>query len=389
MKNFNSLIAREFKLIRKNSVILAIFIGAPILYAILLGAVYSDAKATELPVIVADLDNSPLSDKFIDALNDNQYISVNKIIYQNNSSVENELIKDNYHAVITIPARFEADINQKRHPEIDVDVDAANMLTANYVSTGIMRVLGTLNAGIEIAAINKKGVPVEIAKQQFEAFKISMNRHYNPSSNYLHFLAPGMLGTVMQQVFLLALALSFTQEFENKTFNNLVKQSSSSISLIFTKSLPYWIIGLALWFPLFYLSSKAFHLPTAENQFAYWLLTSLFFISLAFIGIAVSSAINSQLKATEILMVIATPSFILSGQTWPLSQMPEWIQGIASAIPLTHYLEGIRKLLMYKADLTDIVPQLIPLIIITVVSFVISVLNLKFKIRKTLALIDL
>src|SRR5690606_28373595 len=48
------------------------------------------------------------------------------------------------------------------------------------------------------------------------------------------------------------------------------------------------------------------------------------------------------LKATEILMVIATPSFVLSGFTWPLSQMPVWIQYLAQVIPLTHFLEAYR-----------------------------------------------
>jgi ABC-2 type transport system permease protein len=55
----------------------------------------------------------------------------------------------------------------------------------------------------------------------------------------------------------------------------------------------------------------------------------VFVISVSFIGVLVSILVPNQLKATEILMVIATPSFILSGFTWPLSQMPVWVQAIS------------------------------------------------------------
>jgi hypothetical protein len=37
---------------------------------------------------------------------------------------------------------------------------------------------------------------------------------------------------------------------------------------------------------------------------------------------------TKPVKATEILMVIATPSFIW-WFTWPLSQMPVWVQAIS------------------------------------------------------------
>jgi ABC-2 type transport system permease protein len=40
-------------------------------------------------------------------------------------------------------------------------------------------------------------------------------------------------------------------------------------------------------------------------------------------------------------MVIATPSFILSGFTWPLSQMPVWVQAISMWF-LTHFLKAFR-----------------------------------------------
>ena len=385
MKLFLSLIYREFRLFSKNGVAVLIFVAAPVLYALLLGFVYQDAKVSDLSVAVVDLDNTPLSSKLIDALDDSQYLKVERVGEYSSLDLKNMFFRENINAVITIPERFEADINQKRHPEVDFDIDASNMLIANYISTGMMQVLGTMNAGIEIESLNKKGVPKSVAVQQYEAFKISMNRHYNPSSNYLVFLFPGMMGTVMQQVFMLVLALSFAKEFETNTFSELLKSSKSATYLFLVKSIPYWIIGLLLWLPLFRISSEIFHTPLAEHKIPYLLVTFLFIISVTSVGIAVSIALKTQLKATEVLMVIATPSFILSGQTWPLSQMPKAIQHISNSIPLTHYAVAVRKLLMYNVDTMDIMPQIEALFIITLVSVAFGLIVLKLKINKVTA----
>jgi len=72
MKLFWKLMRREFVLLGTNRVAVLIFIGAPILYAILIGSVYKEATVRDLPIVVVDYDNTPLSNKIIDALDDNQ-----------------------------------------------------------------------------------------------------------------------------------------------------------------------------------------------------------------------------------------------------------------------------------------------------------------------------
>jgi hypothetical protein len=53
----------------------------------------------------------------------------------------------------------------------------------------------------------------------------------------------------------------------------------------------------------------------------------VFVISVSFMSFSQHSS-TKPTKATEILMVIATPSFIW-WFTWPLSQMPVWVQAIS------------------------------------------------------------
>lgn len=386
MKNFISLLKREFSLFSSNSVVIAIFIGAPLLYGILLGAVYKKGKVNHLPVLVIDLDATPMSHKVLDMIDDSEVIDA--VLLQNQNDLKAKIISEEYSAIITIPERFEAEIIQKRHPEIGIDINTANILTANYAAKAIQHILGTLNAGIEIEGLKKTGIPAVTAQTQYEAFGVNYARFFNASANYMSFLWPGVLGIIIQQVFLLALALSFAREFEEKTFfTEFMPMAKNCWNAMFVKALPFWIMGAFIILFLRYLF-PFFEVPFNANTLAILALVSVFVLSISFLGILVSIAIPSQLKATEILMVVATPSFIVSGFTWPLSQMPSYIVSLANTIPSTHFLIGLRKVLMYEATFSDIWPEIKDLLILTIVFALLSYILLKFKIyrnKKSLA----
>ncbi|MEN8186297.1 MAG: ABC transporter permease [Bacteroidota bacterium] len=378
MKNFINLFKREFNLFANNSVVMAIFIGAPLLYGLLLGAVYEKGKVDNLPVLVVDLNDSPLSNTLIQMIEDNEVLNPN-IVYDENE-LQQKIIDKEYAAILTIPQGFEGKILQKRHPEVTVNINTSNILSANYAAKALQVILGTMNAGIEIEGLKKQGIPAITAKQQYNAFGVAYQRFFNASANYMTFLWPGVLGVIIQQVFMLALALSFAQEFENKTFYSEFLPKTKNIPyMMLIKSLPFWIMGIGI-----LLAIRAmfpfFKIPFNADPLAMIVLLSVLITSVTFLGILVSIAIPSQLKATEILMVVATPSFILSGFTWPLSQMPSFIVGIAKIIPLTHFLEGLRKVLLYNATLSDIIKEINALLILTVIFGVLSYLLLKFKI---------
>ena len=380
MKNFLSLLKREFKLFFNNKVLLVLFLGAPILYGVLVGGVYKKGKVTNLPIIVVDEDRSPLSRQLIDMFNDNEVIYVAKVLNDPFHAKE-EAMKTESTVVVQIPRNFSSDVNYNRGTELTLFVNASNTLTSNYAMMAANVAASTMKAGIQIKAQQKKGVPEFVATQQFEPFKITMIKQNIRSGNYLYFMLPGVLFTVLQQVMMLGLALSFASEFENNTFGELVNRCSNVFVLILVKILPYLLMS-ALIFALYYGYSLWYRMPLQVEGWAFFGSTVLFLLAVSFIGILVSIAIPSQLKATEILMVIATPSFILSGFTWPLSQMPEWVVGIAKLIPLTHYLQIFRTLIIEKGSAAYIHGPVLGLAIIAIVTLIASIILLQLKIRK-------
>src|SRR5690606_38053073 len=162
-------------------------------------------------------------------------------------------------------------------------------------------------------------------------------------------------------------------------FGTLVKESKSSLYLIALKTTPFlimlpliWLV-VALFFPYFNVDINIFNFPM------FVLVVLLTFASI-FIGMLFSIAIPSQLKATELLMVISTPAFILSGFTWPTMAIPDAITNIAQFIPLTQFLSGFRKIAFYGGNLSSIKSEIGMLVLITVIAFLAMVILLQMKI---------
>lgn len=381
MKVFLKLLRIEFKRIFSNNVLLAIFIGAPIFYGVLFGYVYQQAKVIDLPIVIIDQDNSPTSDKIVDAFSDNEVLLVSDVRYSPGNILA-EMPTKQYAALVTLPINFEADVLQKRHPEIRIDLNMGNILNANTASKNIQSVLMTLNAGIEIEGLKKKGLHPTQASASFESFKINFNKLYNSSGNYVTFMLPGLLVAIMQQIIFLAMALVFARDFEDDHFEKLIKESRFSLYHIALKSTPFLLMLPIIW-AIVSLLVPYFKIDVDIFNFPMLIMAILLTLASMCIGMLFSLAIPSQLKATELLMVISTPAFILSGFTWPTLAFPTTIANFAQYIPSTQFLSGFRKIAFYGGDLSSIRSEINTLTVITIVAFVILVILLQFKIFLT------
>jgi ABC-2 type transport system permease protein len=375
------IIRREFRSFFHTPIAIAILFGGPMFFGILIGMVYDHAKPVDLPIVVVDKDGSSMSGDIIDALDDNQYINVWKVTGSEFAARE-YLRTEKVDGIVTIPANFESDINQKRTPEIQIDLNTVNILTSNYVNTGVLKTLGVINAGIEIKTMEKTGMPAAIAEKQFQAFSVNTDRFYNPESNYLRFLWPGITGGILQQIFLLVIAIIFSKEFEKKIFGQLLTYSKSTNVILLGKTIPYIVVMLTIWLGMLYIMYPFFKLEIVGSFGAMFLFSILFIVCLLAMGIMVSLIFPTMLLSTEILMIIATPSFIISGYTWPISQMPGIIQAFGNLLPLTHFLSGFRKIAFLGNGLNDLGHEIFVLLIMTVVYGSISWVALWIRIRR-------
>lgn len=380
MKQIKYLLKREFRLFLTNKTMLSVFFLAPIFYALLIGFTYQSGKVENIPVIVVNHDNTSLSNQVVEMLQDSKTLKILNYINEP-ANLKDETIKTEAAAVIVIPERFEAMMLQKKYPELNVYVNTSNVLTANFATKAIQQILGTFSAGAEIKTLQKKGMNAEVAKTQFEPFKANYITLFNTTSNYLIFMWPAMMAVVLQQVILLAMAVTFSEEFKRESFiKDFAGKEKSAIFVMAIKCLPIWIFAnFNILF--FYLCSLYFKIPVPENLWNFFLMTAVFVIAAANLGVLVSILVPDALKATQILMVVASPAFIISGFTWPAYAMPEFIKNFTAIIPLTPYLEALKIIVIENGSAVLTKKHLIHLLILGWLYFILGWIALKIKIH--------
>lgn len=381
MKNFLLLLKREFGMFFRNKALLTVFLGAPIAYALIIGSVYKSGKTVDLPIIVVDRDNTPMSQQMIEMLDENEGLKVIKVVAESND-VQSEMIENKAPAVIVIPDRFEASLLQSRYPDVMIYCNTTNMLTANFATKAIQTSLGTFSAGIEMKGLQKRGMPAAQAITKYEPFKQNFVKVFNETGNYFNFMWPAILTVVLQQVILLVTALSIAQEVQNNTFGiGIAKQTSSAIVTVLAKVAPVWVLSIPT-IGIYYLFHVLFNAPLPTEIFNFAVISSLFVAAVSFLGIMISALIPDALKATQYLMLMSAPGFMIGGYTWPLEAMSVPVQFLASILPLTPFLEAFKALLFEHASLNQVQPQMVHMIIQIVVYFIIAIILVKWRIKR-------
>lgn len=67
-------------------------------------------------------------------------------------------------------------------------------------------------------------------------------------------------------------------------------------------------------------------------------------------------------KGNPLAWVVTLASSLLGGVYYPVSTLPDWLQGLARLIPMTHCLEALRGVVRAEASLVSLAPSLLALL---------------------------
>ncbi|MBI4402510.1 MAG: ABC transporter permease [Deltaproteobacteria bacterium] len=368
-----SISRREFGRIWNDSRLRSVVLIAPFVYSGLFCFVYSPHSLTELPIGVLAKDRSAPVRTFVRMLDASPKLAVKEQAFSE-QELRDAIYSQKIVAGIIIPADFTRQLKRGHESHLGAFVNAASMVTANTVAKAITEVTGTFSAGVEVKALMKKGERLNSAREHFQPVKLDLHSLFNPSFNYTNFLVPGLLIAILQQVILLGVALSWTGEKEFGTLGELFSISKSPVALLVGKSLPYivfnFVVGEFFLRVLFPLND----IPMEGSWVVAIPFTLLFIVTIVTWGMWVSGLCRTRLFATQILMFIALPSFILSGFTWPHEGMPFLIRVLAYCLPMTHFANSFRKLYLAGAPFQFVYTDFLMLIIFTAVNLVICYL---------------
>ncbi|WP_413853991.1 ABC transporter permease [Candidatus Ruminimicrobium bovinum] len=380
MKYFFEVIKKEFKLIFTNKYYLFLVCLWPFLDFVFLGGIYFYGNVKQMPIAVIDKDNSKISRTITRYFNTSYAFNV-KYKLDNVADLEPLFVQNKIFMGIYIPKDTQKNIKKFSPAQIECYLDGSNFLTSNLGEIEGLNIIGTINAGLKNTMIKKRGIQSKLANGMMLPIKNDSSKIFNPTYNYGYYLTPGLWIAIIGQILLIFGALTIGRDVEQKDFtaDNIFLFICGKLFVYCLISLIYFEIMFRIFFPLFQIPFYG-EIITAE------ILSVFFILPTILLGMLMSAVTGNKIDALKGCLLIGAPSFLMSGYTWPLSQMPDLIKIIAGFIPLTNFLEAFRKIYQQNMHLEYIVPFVKILIILIILYFIITYISLlirfKLKIKK-------
>ena len=207
-------------------------------------------------------------------------------------------------------------------------------------------------------------------------------RHwFNPNLNYQWYIVPSLSGVLAMIISLIVPALSIARERELGTFDQLLVSPFTPIEIIVGKTAPALLVGFVIACIMMLAAVFGFRVPFTGNLMLLLGSLVLFIASVVGIGLSVSAVCQTQQQAILGAFMVAVPVVILSGFATPVENMPQWLQYVAEANPLKHYLIIVQGSFLKALPVSDIVAGALPMAAIALVTLTAATLFVRGRLQ--------
>lgn len=337
---FTRSLRRDAASLRQNPWDLAMISWVPLLAAGLLWWIFSAGLPNQLPIGVMDQDHSAQSRQLVRFLNATPGLQVTHA-YLSTAEVTEGLRRAEVFGVVSIPPDFARRLKQGRTAQVTLLHNAQFGTHSSLIQRDVRAAVGTLSAGVELAARNKRGESALSTHVSMEPIKTGMVTLFNTALNYEQFLAAALIPALLHILAMTAGAWTVGRELRDRTLPTWLGAqpgwATTAGSLLGKLAWPLLGLGSVGTLALLGLTWGRGWYPPGSLAWVLLALWWLMALSLA-MGALASSASRSLRTALSATGFITAPAFAFGGVGFPLQSMPPLARGWAEILPYTHYI---------------------------------------------------
>ncbi len=374
---------REVHRLRADPWDLAMVTWVPLLAVALLWWIFSAGLPRHLAVGVVDEDHSSLSRQLVRMLDATPGVQITQH-YTNTAEAEHALRTVQVYAVVTIPRDFARTVKQGRAAQVTLLHNAQLGTHSGLLQRDVRTAVGTLSAGIEMAARNKRGENAQAVHVSMEPIHSQMVALFNVSSNYEQFLGAALIPALLHILSMTAGAWTVGRELRDRTLGEwlgaggLLPTAGSLIGKLAGPWLSLTLVGLLALVGITW--GRGWH-PPGNLAWVAGALALLMAVSLT-AGAALAALTRSLRTALSGAGFFAAPAFAFSGVAFPLAGMPASARAWAEAMPFTHYIRLQIEQLQMGAPLSTSVSTMGGLLATTGVLWLVAAVGLHLAARQ-------
>lgn len=195
---------------------------------------------------------------------------------------------------------------------------------------------------------------------------------FNPERRTAVQVVPALIGVILNMTMVIFTAAAIVRERERGNLELLIATPIRSGELMAGKLLPYVFIGLLQATLVLVVGMWIFDVPMNGSLAQFYMGAALFIASTLTLGLVISTVAVTQLQAFQMAFMTMLPSILMSGFVFPFDGMPKPAQWFAQLLPLTHFVEMVRGVILRGAPLADLWVQAAKLAAFFVVTLLIA-----------------
>ncbi len=332
----------------------------PVLLMVILGFVFGSSGEVKLKVGIVDLDNTPLTQGFVNELMSNPESKDSLVVETGGEAEERAAIKDgDRNAIVIIPEGFTEKIMAGEQVEVTTIINQSEMSTAQITSAVLNRIMDQFGQGMsgspQLITVNEE------AAQDVKDFE------------YIDFMVPGILAMVLMFGGLAGYSLEIAS-YREKGILRRIKVSPLSLGVYLSSGilsvLIFTLLQTAL---LIAIGVFAFNLNISGNYFYIFVMVVIGALSFLALGFLIASLTKNMRSAATASQAIAMPMMFLSGIFFSVEWVPTPLKVIARCLPLYYLGDALRQVMIDSASLLDVWVDILVLVAMGTIAFMASI----------------
>src|SRR5512139_401707 len=334
---------KEFIHIYRDWRSLALVILMPAILMLLFGyAVTLDVK--KVPMAVLDQDGTQESLSLVHRFSASQYFDL-KIFVRNEKEITQLIDEGKVKMGLVLPWNFSEVIKAGRKVPVQVLLDGTDSNTANIILSYVQAVARQYNQEKTFLKVERMGR--EKLKSPVEG---RTRVWFNEDLESKNYFIPGLVAVIMSIIGVLLTGQVIVREWERGTMELLISTPVKKGELMVGKLFPYFCLGLVDLTLAVLMGKWVFQVPLRGSIALLFCLSSVYiFVALA-LGLTISTVARTQILANQMSMLIGfLPTFLLSGFTFVIANMPLWLQIITYGIAPRYYVTIVKEIFLKGA----------------------------------------
>lgn len=347
-----ALIVKEFQIIWSDPKNRIMIILPPILQLGLF-AFAATFEVDHIPLAVYDKDRTEISRALIDKIAHTP--AVERVYPVDNPSDLRRLIDtQTVYGALTIPQGFASRIYQETPVSVQLILDGRKSNTVQIMQGYLTQMISAFQYEIQSVSFPPPAV------------RIVLRHWFNPNLDYQWFIVISLTGVLAMVMMLSITALAVAQEKELGTFDQIIVSPLSSFEILIGKSVPALLIALMDVTIMIIAGVFMFGIPIAGSVSVLYACIVSFLLSIAGIGLFISTLCQTQQQAILGVFAFLAPTFLLSGYVTPIENMPLFVQRLDVINPLTYFFVLMKGIFLKDISAATIWANVWPLLIISV-----------------------